>query len=229
MELYAKEKEQYYTLSLDASSSEIGYCIWNNETKKLKFAGHLTLNENFNTLDKAVEFSNLISNLQKDYHITDMVIEKAFEAMFGGASNTGVTALLQKLNFCYQYICYVKGMKVHVISVSDCRKFAWTGITFPRKDDMIKPFILDLFVKEEGDNFLEKRELTRTSKAGKKGEKVYKTWCYDISDSYTVGKAYFNILAKGLTPERITELKVEKKKELKLKKKLKKLTKATDE
>jgi hypothetical protein len=210
-----------YLLSLDASTSEIGYCIWNKEKSNLIFAGHLSQPDG-TLLQKALFFANHLKKILITYPtIDEVVIEKAYEAMFGGSSSAKTTTILNKINFCYQYICYNQNLTVHELSVSDCRKFAYPGVSFGKDKDQQKAIAFNLVKLEMGDSYFAKRKLTRDCKAGKKGEEVYEDWCSDITDSYIVGKSFLNLIKLGLTPEEIVQQKEQVKKDKKAKKKQK--------
>ncbi len=211
-----------YLLALDASSTEIGYSIINKDNKDLIFAGHLSMPSDLNLLEKAKFFEKfLISGILKEYPLIDeMIIEKPYEAMFGGGSTSKTTTLLNKINFAYQYISYSQGLKVNELSVSECRKFAYPGVKFGKEKDEQKEKIFEIVKSEIGEKFFSKKELKRNSKKGNKGDMVWEEWCYDITDSYVVGKAFINLMNLGLTIEKVKELNEEKKLKLKNKKKI---------
>jgi hypothetical protein len=187
-----KELEPRTLLALDASTKEIGYTIWNVDTKELVSMNHFTHNTNHTLLEKAQAFELLVKMLV-DLHptLSEMVIEESFQAMYGGASSAHTTAVLNQVNALYQYICYKSGLKVTTLSVSECRRLAFPGIKIKSLATLMKAkekdVVFGLVRKELG----EERFPTKTISKGKnKGKVVFEDYAADMADAYVVGKAY---------------------------------------
>lgn len=198
-------------LSLDASSSQIGYTIWDVSKSEMITIDHCTLPKSLSLLEKAnwVKHKFIHDLVQKYPAIRTVVIERAFVAMFGTTTNANTVATLNQFNFAIQYICYQEGWEVHTISPSDARKFAYPGQSFGRVKQTIKQKIFALVRQEIGDSYFPQKTITRGKNAG---DVRYEDWCLDMSDAYVVGKAFFALKASNLTPSDLEELKSKKKK-----------------
>jgi hypothetical protein len=179
-------------LALDASSRCIGYSIFNQTDYSIIKTGYLTQPEEFNLLEKTKFFQKFLVNLLNEYtNINEMVIEAAFQAMFGMKSSAKTTTILNKINFGYQFVGFNLGLDVYELTEHNCRKYAYPTIKPPRgKKGDTKIFYLNLAIKEIGLSHFP----TKILKTGKrKGETIYESFCTDISDSYIVGKAFINL------------------------------------
>jgi len=199
-------------ISLDASTTEIGYTIWDKSNGEMLEINHLTLPNEKKLIEKLDYFSEHINQLKDKFNINEMVIEQSYEAMFGGNSRTEVTTMLNQINFGFQYVCHIKGITPHSISVSDCRKYAYPGIKFGKDKETQKKTVLNLFIKEKSISLLPKKIVNRKTKNNNKGDEILENFAYDMVDSYVVGKAFFNLKNLGISPEKLQELKKETKK-----------------
>lgn len=69
-------------IGLDASSSEIGICIWSLDKSKILQLTHKTLGEKESVVLKGDKFKQLMTDLSQEYDIVQVGIEEAFVAMF---------------------------------------------------------------------------------------------------------------------------------------------------
>jgi len=181
-------------LSLDASTKEIGYCLWGKNKKELLDMSHFTHNEEHSLIEKGVAFENLISSIISEYpYLNEMVIEEPFQAMYGKSSSAHTTAVLNQVNAIYQYICFKAGLEVSTITVSQSRKGCFPGVKIRSLAKSVgkkeKEVCFELVRKILGDDMFP----TKVLKSGKrKGLKVFEDFAGDMSDSYIVGKGFMN-------------------------------------
>jgi hypothetical protein len=184
-----------YLLSLDASSTVVGYSIWDKDTKELIKMDYLKL-EKGSLLEKADEFELLLNRLRGLYpQIDEMVIEEAMMAMFGGMSSAHTTTMLNQMNILYQYVCRKNGLTTSTITVQSCRKSAFPTVKLrPKKLSgglTHKEQIFNVVVEKLGKD----RFPTKVLQSGKnKGNTVFLDEAKDMADSYVVGLGYLNKL-----------------------------------
>jgi len=182
-----------YLLSLDASSTTIGYSIWNKTTNTLEEMNYYNL-VSPDVLIKADEFEVLLNSLKKKYPgLNAMVIENAMMAMFGGMSSAHTTTLLNQVNILYQYVCKKNGLAVNTITVAESRKKAFPTVKLkPKKlsgglthKEQIFIVVTEKLGKEKFP--------TKVLQAGKnKGDTVFLKEAGDMADSYVVGLGFLN-------------------------------------
>jgi Holliday junction resolvasome RuvABC endonuclease subunit len=178
-------------LGLDASSSKIGYCIWDKKEDKIIKLGFYVLKNRESILTIADEFEKFIEEIKQEFSLNEMVIEEAFQALFGGRSSSHTTTLLNQVNALYQYICYKKGLKVNTITVHKARKFALQGkklLTKQKSGKSQKEQVFDMVVGIELDKSL--FPIKEITKGTRKGEMVYEDGASDMVDAYIVTKGY---------------------------------------
>ena len=182
-----------YLIAFDASSVTIGYSIFSITKKELVAISYYNLNSTL-VLDKADEFSNWLDGILNKYPLIDTaVLEKSFQAMFGGVSSIHTTTILNQVNILYQYICKKKGLQVNSMSVAECRKKAFPTVKLkPKKISgglNHKEQMFNVVVGVLGKEMFPTKEM----KSGRrKGEIVFVDEAKDMSDSYVVGLAYLN-------------------------------------
>ena len=182
-----------YLLSLDASSTTVGYSIWNKDTRELVEMNFYNMKSPI-ILEKADEFERLIIQLKEKYpQLDEMIIEDAMMAMFGGMSSAHTTTLLNQVNILYRDICKLKGLKVNTITVIESRKKAFPMVKLrPKKiagGMSHKEQIFEVVVKVLGAEMFPTKEM----KSGKrKGETVFVDEAKDMADSYVVGLGFLN-------------------------------------
>lgn len=180
-------------LGLDASSSEIGICLWDKDKNCLVDVTHITLKES-DILKKGDEFKNfLIALIKKHPTINEIAIEQAYVAVYGASSSSAyTTALLNQVNAIYRYICYQQGLTVSTITVSDSRKFAYPKVKLQSKTKAgisQKEQIFTHVMEEFGDKLFPTKVI---SKGKRKGLTVFEDFCLDMSDSIVVAKGHYN-------------------------------------
>lgn len=187
-----------FLLALDCSSVELGYSIWNIETKELISLGHYTFQEG-KLLEKGTQYENFLRDLMNKFHITEMVIEECYEAMFGGMSSSHTIAVLNQHNAMIQWITYSLGIEVNNITVAKSRKSAFPNVVLrPKKFSgglSHKEIIFNAVLEKIGPEHFPTKLVTRGKN---KGEVVFESWCLDISDSYVIGLGYLNLCEKEL-------------------------------
>jgi hypothetical protein len=189
-------EEESYLLSLDASSSIIGYSIFNIKTKELVKTGYFIHNKEKNLLERVFDYEKLLNQLLLEYNITEFVIEEAFAAFFGGGSSANTIGVLTAVNFGYQLITAQKNIKINTISVHEARKGAFPGVKIKTlaklKKQKEKEYCFDLALNQNPD--LKKHLQTKIISKGKnKGVEVYHDWCADLIDSWITGIGFLNL------------------------------------
>ena len=190
-------ENQGYILGLDASTTEIGYCIWNKEDNTIIELSHLTLNEDFTLLQKVIEFKTWLLNKQKEYpQINEMVIEEAFQKMNSG-SRIQVLLMLAAINFAYQFVCHEAGLPVSTILVARARFNAFEDFKPQRKAAADgkdhKAQMFDHVSKSLSKEYFP----TKILKSGpRKGLEVPEDFCKDISDAYVVALGFVRFREK---------------------------------
>lgn len=182
-------------ISCDASSSEIGYTIFDITTKGIIEMGHLTLDKEKSLLERAIDFAFLLQSLKKKYpDLTDFVIEAAFTAMFGTTSNAATTATLLQINAMFQVVAYYSDFKVNLITVAESRKNTFPGLKLRTLASQAKIKEKELCFKLATENFLKGQNLPTKviSKGPRKGLTVYEDYVGDMVDSYIVGMGHLN-------------------------------------
>lgn len=171
-------------ISLDISTNNIGFGLW--EQEKYKLGGSLDISK-IEDLYKKLDFFKEFLVSKKSEGFKKVVIEKSFTAMFGGKSSAKTTELLSKFNFACQYLAYQEGYEVEMLNVKTARSLAFPGISLGTGREEVKEKILKLYVEEVGKDFLKEKVL----KSGKrKGQTVFEDFCEDIADAYVVGKGF---------------------------------------
>jgi len=187
-------------LALDASTTEVGYSIFNKETGELIELNHWTVPKG-TLLEKMVEFENWLTKtmLIKYPEIDKVVIEESFTAMFGGKSSAKTTALLNQANFGYQLICHKLGLEPETITVNESRKYAFPTAVMKRgaaANGMKQKEQMFMYVLAElGEEYFPTKTISRGKR---KGEVVFEDFSYDMSDSYVVGKGWIDKFVKKI-------------------------------
>ncbi len=176
-------------IGLDASSSEIGICIWSLDNSKILQLTHKTLGEKESVVLKGDKFKQLMTDLHQEYDIVQVGIEEAFVAMYGMSSSAHTTALLNQVNAIYQYIIHSMGIKVSVITPHMARKLSFPNVKLMSKSKCGMSEKEQIFVhvcQEIGETYFPTKVMTRGKN---KGEVRFEDWCTDMSDAYVICKA----------------------------------------
>ncbi len=186
-----------YIIGLDASTTEIGYCIWDKESNSMIELDHLTLDKDKNLLEKVLQFKTWILTKLKEYpQINEMVIEEAFQRMTMG-SRIQVLLMLAAMNFAYQYICHEAGLATSTILVQRARFNAFEDFKPVHKKKAAgkdqKEQMFDHVFNLLGKDYFPTKIL---SKGPRKGQEVPESFCMDISDSYVVCLGFLNFRKK---------------------------------
>ena len=183
-----------YLLALDASTKEIGYSIWNKETKELIELDHYTHEKHVSIIEKADNFeSDFLKPLLNKYpNINEMVIEESF-TKFGQFSDDKTIAILNQINALYQYVCYKADLNISTITVSDSRKYAFPGHKFVHKKNAggmnQKEQAFVLVLARLGEERFPSKILSRGKN---KGTKKFEDYAYDMSDGFVIGAAFIS-------------------------------------
>ncbi len=120
-------------LSLDISTSVVGYCIL-DENNNIVLLDAFDLKNKKHYPDifcKAQEIKHVLEDIKTSYNITHIYIEDALMLFAPGKSSAVTISTLLKFNGIVSYICYlVFDIKPNFISASSARKTY--GITIPR-------------------------------------------------------------------------------------------------
>lgn len=190
-------ENQGYILGLDASTTEVGYCIWDKEKGEIVELSHLTLGDIPNRLDRVVEFKKwLTSKLKQHPQINEMVIEEAFKRMVRG-SKADILLMLSAINFAYQFVCHEFNLKVETILVQQARFNAFPDFkpTNKTKSGGVdqKTQMFDHVSKVLSKEYFP----TKILKSGpRKGQEVPEDFCKDISDAYVVTLGFLRFRIK---------------------------------
>lgn len=179
-------------LACDASSVEIGYSIFDLDTKKLLTMNHLSLDKGATLIEKVLEYEKLLIKLLTQYNIVSFCIEQSMMGFFGGGSSASTIEVLTSVNFGYRLLTHKLGVKVNTITVSTSRKNTFPGVKIRTlaklKKIKEKEYCFNLAIEVgEVKVFL----TTKTVSRGKnKGLVVYNDWCKDMVDSWIVGVGF---------------------------------------
>jgi len=194
-----------YVWSLDISTTNIGFALWNIEGKLIELK-HLELKIDKNTPIEQREIckAELFRNYVTDYklhilnelngQITTIIVEEPL----GGSNNAFTVSLLFGFNAICRYILF-KEFNVHPlkISVYDSRKNFLREFVHIKK---VKGEITEVLSFPKGWKSAEKKKCVweKVVKLEPQIEWFYKKdtnepkdICYDMSDSYCCGYAYF--------------------------------------
>lgn len=183
-------------LALDASSTVIGYSIFDIEKKTLLKMDHLIHDQETSLIERVLVYEKLLIKLREEYNITDVVIEKAFQGFFGGGSSAATIEILTSINFGYQLVTHKLGVKVNLITVAEARKLTFPNVKIRTLAKLKKMREKEYCFELLKDNETVKPYLTtRIMKSGpRKGEAVHNEWCKDMVDSYITGNGYLKTL-----------------------------------
>lgn len=181
-----------YLIALDASTKEIGYSIFNKETKELIIMDHFTQNPEHSLIQKAEAFDILLASLIVKYPlINEAVIEESFTGFFGGASSANTTMVLNQINILYRYVGYKRGLKISTITVAESRKNMFPGVKLRTiaklKGIKEKELCFLLLVEKIGKELFPTKLMTRGKN---KGNTVFEEFAGDMADSFICGYAY---------------------------------------
>jgi len=176
-------------IGLDASSSEIGICIWSLDKSEILELSHKTLAEKESVVLKGDKFKELMIELSQQYDIVQVALESAFTAMYGMSSSAHTTALLNQVNAIYQYVVHSMGIKVSIITPHVARKLSFPNVKLMSKKKCGMSEKEQIFVhvcEEIGEKYFPTKTMTRGKN---KGEVRFEEWCTDMSDAYVICKA----------------------------------------
>jgi len=184
-----------YILALDISTSIIGYSIFSIKEEELIELNFIDLRkvvddgENSQLFKKADYVIDIISNkIFNKYKIEEVIIETPLKVVFGTTIETSI--ILNKINSMIAYTIHRLGYHVKYIPSETARKRflkdeykLFKSIPTSIDVDAKKEFLVDKCFNLINDKFELKRRPKRTDK--------YLAECYDVVDSYILGKAYF--------------------------------------
>ncbi len=182
-------------LSLDISTTCIGYCAFSAEYKLLemsfiKFGKHLSM---FQKLDEFIRHFEKYSELK----VTDISIEMPLQKFAGKFSNAGTIQKLTQMNAMISGFLYKKfGIEPTYYNVLSARKIAFPDLVIPQSHPRKKYLIWEAVMKEEPTlNWI----YTKTGKLA--------DFNFDMTDAFVVGKAHIltQIQQKSQKQPKITE------------------------
>ena len=172
-------------LALDISTSITGFCVFNQWDNV--HIGHVDLRKEKDFFKKVDLIKNKIIELNNKYKLEAVAIEEPLQSFARGLSSAKTLFTLAKFNGIVQYIVYTLGIESTVINVNNARKIVGIKIDKKDKTKTTKEKVLEQV--QQLDSRITWPE--RTLKSGpRKGLKILDDCCYDMEDSYVIGKAY---------------------------------------
>jgi hypothetical protein len=173
-------------LSLDISTSCIGYALFSEDGKKLLQLNYVKFRSKLSLFEKKLEFKKQINFLEKS-KIKHIVIEEPLKKFKGKYSNADTIALLNFFNGMISGAVH-EMFEVEPIyyNVNTARKTAFPNFK-PLKDSPSNKHAIWTLVREREPHIL--------WKYGPKSAKLLPE-NFDMCDSYIVGLAFINIMNK---------------------------------
>lgn len=180
-----------YLLGLDASTTEVGICVWSKSEQVLIKLDHLSLSSEMSLLEKAFYFKSWFDNFIKEYpEINEVVIEQNLEQA-GKNTRADILQKLAAFNMSCQIWAKLSNLEVHTIPVSTCRYNAFENFKPARKAAANgadhKTQMFDHVFSILGKEYFP----TKILKSGpRKGQEVFEDFCTDMSDAYVVALGF---------------------------------------
>lgn len=197
-----------YIWSLDISTTNIGFALWDNEGKLIELK-HLELKTDKDVpiherdIHKAEIFRKFVLNY-KEHILNDLngeITHVIVEEPLGGSNNANTVSLLYGFNGICRYILFtIFGVYPLKISVYDSRKLFCSELVTvsynkmgEKKETLSFP---KKYIKEKKLYIWEKvcKLEPQIEWIYKKDSKEPKDMCFDMSDSYCVGYAGLKVL-----------------------------------
>ena len=175
-----------FVLGLDISTSNVGWCILEENTGEFLDAGAIVLGKVPCVFQKAECVREQLKKLKKQYTIKHVAIEENLQAFRPGFSSAKTIVTLARFNGMISLVSYnIFNMSPSFINVNHARKTV--GLKIDRKSEVSTKDQVLAFARREIANF---DWPMRTLKSGKrKGLVLFADSCYDISDAYIIASS----------------------------------------
>lgn len=175
-----------YILGLDISTSNVGWCILEENTGEFVDASAIVLTKIPCIFQKAECVRQQLKKIREHYTIKHIAIEENLQAFRPGFSSAKTIVTLARFNGMVSLMSYnVFDMSPSFINVNHARKVV--GLKIDRKSETsTKDQVLE-FARRRIANF---EWPMRTMKSGpRKGLVLFADSCYDISDAYIIASS----------------------------------------
>ena len=171
-------------IGLDISTTATAYCILKKEEDKINLleAESINVSEKDNLYDKAILVRKKFIELSKKYKFDKISVEESLQSFRPGFSSAKTLTTLSKFNGIVCYLAQdIFGLNISFANVIHVRSFL--GIKISKKDNVSsKERVFEYILgREEFKNFNWPKKILKNGK--RKGEEVFETFCYDISDA----------------------------------------------
>jgi len=174
-------------LALDISTSCTGYTVFNNKNE-VEEINYIDLSKHKGLYEKASQIKSRILDIFSRYDdINSIVVEENLQAFRPGLSSAKTLMTLAQFNGVVRWICFdTLNIEPISINVNSARKLV--GLKIDKKSNQTtKDQVLEWVQKEEE----EISWPTKTVSRGRhKGQVKFVPFCYDMADSYIIGKAF---------------------------------------
>lgn len=172
-------------LSLDISSSCTGYSIF--DKNKNVDIGFIDLKKYNDLYEKGTEIKRRLFEIKEKFDIKIIVVEENLQAFRPGLSSAKTLLTLAQFNGLVRWICFTEFQIIpEVMNVNTARKA--NGIKIEKESKLsTKQQVLNWVSNDAPDI----EWPFKTMKAGRnKGQVIQCDECFDMADSYVIGKAY---------------------------------------
>jgi hypothetical protein len=196
-----------YIWSLDISTTNIGFALWNNKGKLIELK-HLELitDKNVNVEDRDIHKAEIFKKYVQDYkeyilnELNGEIINIIVEEPLGGSNNSNTVSLLFGFNGICRYILFqIFNIFPKKISVYDSRKLFCSELvkTSIKKGEKVETLSFPIEYRDKKKLYIWKKVVKLEPQIEwfyKKGTDEPKDMCFDMSDSYAVGYAGLKLL-----------------------------------
>ena len=174
-------------LSLDISTSSTGYSIFDEKGSLLEI-DYIGLSKVKCMYEKANKVRLKLIELKEKYNIDYIAVEENLQAFRPGLSSAKTLMTLARFNGIVCWICFeLFSKKVEYLNVNNARKSV--DLKVDRKSKLNTKDQVKEWVKLKEPNIVWPTKILKSGP--NKGKKVELSECYDMADSYVIGKAYF--------------------------------------
>lgn len=176
-------------LALDISTSTTGYSVFDREGKLLEI-NYISLNKIKCMYEKTKKVKTVLLGLKEKYNIDNIAVEENLQAFRPGLSSAKTLMTLARFNGVVCWLCFeIFFKKVDHLNVNSARKSI--DLKVDKKSKVSTKDQVKEWVKLKEPNILWP---TKTLKSGPNKGKIRElSECYDMADSYVIGKAYLNM------------------------------------
>lgn len=184
-------------LTLDISTANIGYCVFEEETQKLLMIDNIHFPDKMEIFDKIHYAIDILNEIYQKYNFKKIIVEEFLSKFSGSTAQTIIK--LATFSFCIQYQLY-EAYAVNIEKFYPATIKSKTGINKLKKelgiDDSKELGVMITLQDLQGTEFYHQINQKRKLKSGKnKDKEVYVEGIYDKCDAYLLGKTYFSLKA----------------------------------